>query len=470
MPDKRALAEGALIVPLLVYLFWLPLPFGSVTDAAQPLLVLPPLLICAAAALLRLRRPAEVLRPLRIWTIGAVLFTSVVAIQLLPLPALVLRILSPESARLWSDAGRIASLAGSAVPSAHPMSVDPATTFVHFFRVVAYAAIFLASALLFRRHRYRLALACVVGGAAVFESLYGVREAVLRRYAIWGWVNTLIFNRVTGTFVNPNHFAHYAAIVMPLGVYLCAVAWHETGPAEAPIGPRVVRLVEKRMIRFGAGVIICAACAVAILVAQSRGALVATVGGFAIVGALGSGRRHAVRRVVLIVLSAAAIVTIIVAFAGTEQTVERFRAIGEPSSIGGRGRDLVAAFGIWRRFPLFGSGLGTFAGVVSVTGVGDPGIIINHAHDDYVEIIATTGAAGFTAGMVPFLAGVVALALIAFRRNHDSSRLAAFRAAALTSIIISMLHALVDFNFFIPANPATLAAIAGAAVAITDRR
>ena len=37
--------------------------------------------------------------------------------------------------------------------------------------------------------------------------------------------------------------------------------------------------------------------------------------------------------------------------------------------------------------------------------------------------------------------------------------------AALTSLTIASVHALFDFNFFIPANPATLAAIAGAAVA-----
>jgi hypothetical protein len=45
-----------------------------------------------------------------------------------------------------------------------------------------------------------------------------------------------------------------------------------------------------------------------------------------------------------------------------------------------------------------------------------------------------------------------------------SWRRRAFKAAALTSIAIAMIHALVDFNFFIPANPITLAAIAGAAV------
>jgi hypothetical protein len=67
---------------------------------------------------------------------------------------------------------------------------------------------------------------------------------------------------------------------------------------------------------------------------------------------------------------------------------------------------------------------------------------------------------------VPLLGGFAALMRNAFGPEGEpmSWRRRAFKAAALTSIAIAMIHALVDFNFFIPANPITLAAIAGAAV------
>jgi O-antigen ligase len=93
-------------------------------------------------------------------------------------------------------------------------------------------------------------------------------------------------------------------------------------------------------------------------------------------------------------------------------------------------------------------------------------IIYNHAHDDYAEILGTTGALGFLVSFVPLLGGFVALTRNAFAADGEpmSWRRRAFKTAALTSIAIAMLHALVDFNFFIPANPITLAAIAGAAV------
>ena len=49
-----------------------------------------------------------------------------------------------------------------------------------------------------------------------------------------------------------------------------------------------------------------------------------------------------------------------------------------------------------------------------------------------------------------------------------SWRRRAFQVAALASLTIAMVHALFDFNFHIPSNPATLAAIVGAAVASVD--
>ena len=468
MTERRSAAELACRGLLLAYLCWLPMPFGSVTERAQLPLVAGALAICALAAFARAiaNGPLVPTRPFRLWVLGASLFTAVVAVQLLPLPNALLGLLSPESLRMWSDADRIASLAGVAAPAgAHPISIDPQITLVHLFRVLAYIAVFLAAALLMRRHRHRVALAFVLGVTAMFETLYGVREAALHRYAIWGWVNKLIFNRVTGTFVNPNHFAHYAAIVLPLGVYLSAQAWHDAAPSGVPWRRRIVRLIEKRFILFASGLAIAFSCLVAILVAQSRGALIAAVAGFAITGAVASGRRHALQRGLLIGVAGAALVAVIVLLFGFK--VSRFQE-AEMATLGGRGVTVKTAFELWKRFPLFGSGLGTFAEVSSMTGAGSAEVLINHAHDDYAELAATTGITGLLVALIPFVLGYVALARMAFQPESTWTR-RAFQAAALTSITIALVHALIDFNFFIPANPATLAAIAGAAVAVREQ-
>jgi O-antigen ligase len=454
----------------LAYLCWLPLPFGSVTERAQPPLIAGALVICALAALAVRGEGRPSL--FRFWSLAAILFLAVAALELVPLPDALLGLLSPEALRTWRDADHVAALAGVAAPARfHPLTVDPQTTSLHLFRVAAYFAIFLAAALLFRRRRHRVALAMALGATALFETLYGIRELVLGRHAIWGWVNGLIFNnRVFGTFVNPNHFAHYAAIVMPLGVYLSAQAWHDAAPDGAPLGRHIVRLMEKRFFRFACGAAIAIACLAAIVLAQSRGALVAAGGGFAVVGAMASGPRHALRRALLIAVALGAIGLVVVFLSGWKVAAR----LQEPelATFGGRAVPVKAALELWKRFPLFGTGLGTFGEMSSMTYAGSPEVISNHAHDDYVEVLATTGIVGLLAALIPFFTGYAALIRATFGVQAAELTWArrAFQAAALTSLTAALIHALIDFNFFIPANPATLAAIAGTAAALREQR
>jgi putative inorganic carbon (HCO3(-)) transporter len=477
-------AERACVLLLLVYLVWLPLPFGSNVPWAWKPLVLPPLILCAIAAIARTRHAAwfHMSRAYRVWTAGGIALAVIAALQLIPLPAPVLSVVSPESQSIWSGADRLAALARDApyVPLDHPITVDPNATWLELFRGIALFATFQAGALLIYSNRRRIAFAFVLSATAMFEVLYGVREAATRRYAIWGWVNRLIYDRVTGTYVNPNHFAHYLAIVLPLAAYLGAVAWHLSRGNHGRLALRqhIARLIERQLLLFSISVAACVACVAGILVGQSRGALAAVAGGLAIVIALVTPRldtaatrrdhaRRVVRRVSLAVIAFLVVVAGLVAFLGRERTVARFKTgEREQGTLVGRRIGIEAAVRLWRLFPLMGSGAGTFADVVSITQTEDLSKLYNHAHDDYAELAATTGTAGFVVAVGAFLAGLV----ISFRRYLNVTspmtwRGRAFGIAALASVTIAALHALVDFNFFIPANAATIAAIAGAAAA-----
>lgn len=471
MRDRQTVAEIATLALLLAYLVWVPLPFGSASDPAQTPLILPPLVICTIASLLLARRSAlHLTRPARLWALGGGLFIVFVALQLVPLPMPLLRVLSSRSARIWESAGRVAALTGAGAPSMHPISIDPAETAVQLFRVAAYVATFLAAMFVVRTRPRRVALAVVLALMAIFEALYAVRQTTMQRYEIWGWKNTLIFNRATGTFVNPNHFAHYAAIILPMAVFLCALAWHTAAPPGVPRGRRIVMLVEKRMTLFLFGAAAALACVAAMLVAQSRGAILATTAGFSCAGALVSGRRHAAARAVLIAVTVLAVFTGVF-FLLRQSTESKHLGEHDATMVQGRRAAVISAYRIWLDFPLFGSGAGTFETLAPrVQDPDDAEIIQNHAHNDYAELLATTGAIGFLLAFVPLMGGTAALGRVAFGRRaaQASWRRRAFCAAALTSIVIALAHALVDFNFYIPANPVTLAAIAGAATAVRE--
>ena len=469
-------AERGCLAVLCLWLLWLPMPFGSVVPRARIPLIVVPLATCLVAALLRLyttRDRMSTAQPTRAWMIwgnGALLFLLVPLVQLIPLPDGILATLSPGSHAIWTRATELASLAGVKTDALHPITVDPRATLLELFRLGAIYAAFTSAALLIRGGRRRIALASVLCVAALFETFYGVREAALERYAIWGWVNKLIFNRVTGTFVNPNHYAHYLAILLPMALFIAALVWYRAGTPQTPLARKVVLLFEHGILLFSFALLGAIACVAAVLLSQSRGALLSIAAGLLIVAAMLPGRR------LLRVGSAAAAGLVLVAalalFLGSERTVRRF-APGDidTQTFAGRRVGLSAAVALWQRFPLLGTGAGTFERVVSMEQREDLGKIQHHAHNDYAEIAATTGTVGFVLAMVTLLGGYAALVRMTFGppAAELSWRRRAWQAAALASLTIAMVHALFDFNFFIPANPATLACILGAAVATVDR-
>lgn len=467
-------AERGCLTILFAWLVWLPLPFGSVVERSRLPLIATPLALCLCACLLRLyatRDRTNTARPTRAWQIwgtGALAFLGVCALQLVPLTPGLLRVLSSESHAVWAAASRVAALAGATPRAAWPLTVDPRASLVEWLRLAALFATFTTSAVMVRTQVRRQALALCLALAAVFESLYGLREAALQRYEIWGWVNRLVFDRVTGTFVNPNHFAHYLAIVLPLTLFLFASLWRESGRGEEKPARRIVMLLERHALAVGFTALAALACLAALLLSQSRGALATLGAASLVVAAMLPGRR-----VLRIASAASAGVILIVAlalFLGSERTITRF----SPTDLGrqsvSRGQAVVTAGQIWKRFPVFGSGAGTFARVVSMEQDHDTDRIYHHAHNDYAELAATTGTLGFGVAIVTLAGGYIWLVRQTFGEGAYEITFVrrAYQTAALLSLTMAMLHALFDFNFYIPANPATLAAIAGAAVASVD--
>jgi O-antigen ligase len=467
MPNRRT-PRGELVALALLFAFllWVPLPFGSTPDPFQLPFVAGALFVCLAATLSMLLSASRLTLSAahRAWSAGAVLFMLLVALQLLPLPDGVLRVVSPESARIWGAAASVAALVAPLPAAAHTISIDPTVTTLHLFRLLAYFAVFTAGALLVRRHAWRLAFAVMLACGAAFQSAYGIREATLHRFSIWGWKNTLMFDRVTGTFVNPNHFANYLALVAPLGFFILSMAWHEASTVRAPLAVRLARLFERRVLPAAFGIATLLACVGGILLSRSRGALLALFAGCAVGLAAATGRR--LLRAAFFTAALAAAVLALALYLGRDRTtLGRVPTAEEALAGGGRRGGIETALAIWRRYPIFGSGLGTFSAIAPGLQPSDSEWFYNHAHNDYAEIAATTGLLGLLAFTIPLAIGLFFFVRAALFRPSGSWRRRAFHAAALASITVALVHALIDFNFFVPANAATLAAIAGAAVA-----
>ncbi len=467
--------ETACVAVFFAWLAWIPMPFGSVIERARLPLVVVPLSMCAVVATLRLfvtserSSTAQPTTPWVIWAGGSLGLIVLGALQLMPLPPSLLARIAPGSHTIWALGARLGALSTGHGARWWPLTVSPSDTRFELVRAASLAGVFMVSAILIRNHSRRRALAGVLCAIAVFEAIYGLREAALQRYEIWGWVNRLIFDRVTGTFVNPNHFAHYIAIVLPMALFLAAIEWHYAASPRAPVPYRLAAIMERGPILMGFALLAAATCVAAVLLAQSRGALLAIVSGVLVVAAMLPGRRMA--RVAFSGAAAVVVFGAVVYFLGSERTVRRFvPSQVEVETMVGRRIGIGAGMRLWGRFPVFGSGLGTFERVVLMEQDQDLAKIYHHAHNDYVEMAATGGAVGLAVVVAALAGGYVALVRLTFGAGCEDItwKRRAFQAAALLSLTIAMVHALYDFNFFIPANPATLAAILGAAVSSLD--
>ena len=109
-----------------------------------------------------------------------------------------------------------------------------------------------------------------------------------------------------------------------------------------------------------------------------------------------------------------------------------------------------AASQVVRDHPIGGAGLGTLVVVYPRYETFYDGKIVEHVHDDYMELLADSGLAGGLCG----LAFLIVLYRQA-RRNFETEQghfSRGLHAGAIVALSGLLLHSFVDFNLHVPAN------------------
>jgi len=110
-----------------------------------------------------------------------------------------------------------------------------------------------------------------------------------------------------------------------------------------------------------------------------------------------------------------------------------------------------------RAHPLFGTGFGTYATVYTTVQTTSLLNLVDHAHNDYLEITVELGIIG--AGLLfGLILSVLARGISAFYRLRQT-REGFLVLGSCGSILAILFHSLADFNLQIPANVLVLAAI-----------
>ncbi len=451
---------------LVIVPFAVPLPFGGITPEGR--LVVQALAFVIALLTAVSRQPRPSLRPVRIPASALAALAALGLVQLIPVPSFLLGVLSPRAHGIYRAAAESASRLGGPAPLSPRISLSPAETWHVVLLVLACAALLVSSFVLLRtRERRRVFFGALLAAAALH-----LARAVSSQIEA---------DRLTGTFVNPNHFAGWLEIVLPAAFVLIVLA--SSGPFR-PGRRHSVDFVERRIVAVAGAALLWGALAVGVGLSRSRGgllaALVVTVFLLALF-LLFPAHRHgshgadpdapkpswfATHGASVATFAAAALFAATVSGSGP---LLRFIAT-DPRDLDSDTRMQLWSLSLqaWREFPVFGSGLGSFLEAFRPFQPAELAGVVEWAHSDPLQILVTGGLLGLAIAVAAF--GSLFLGLVRALQEQPHREERAFALAGLGALLSLGLHGFVEFNFSLPAIPATLACVAGGALAATGWR
>jgi O-antigen ligase len=294
-----------------------------------------------------------------------------------------------------------------------------------------------------------LVLLAMFAGA---EALLGLVQVGMGGESIFYLRNDQAHGTATGTFVNRNHFACLLTMSLACGAAL-VLAEIERRPPPAGRGwwQRWLGAEGGSSIALG----VCVALGLAgLLLSSSRAGIFIGLSGLTLTVALARGTlERRTRTLVLLLLVAAALVPLL--RLGSGPLIERYRATAENLLPGSRTTVWADTLRIAADFPLSGCGFGSFGATYPLYRSPSVRVFYAHAHNDLLQALAEGGVAGL-AGLL-----LVALPLGPALSGALSRRKGTLGIGCAAGLLAILLHGLVDFNFHIPANAATAAALAG---------
>lgn len=430
-----------IVAAVFVATFW----FGAVEDQVRYLLFA--LAILASIGVVVTADNGSWIGRRSYWLLAA--FPLWILLSLVPLPNAVVKTLNPESARVW-DLVLPGSMLGclgvlpEAGSSFRPLTLDGSESWQFLFQVVAALMVFWAAASSADRAPHRrliLLWALALFGAA--EATYGLVQWLSSSPMVLWYEKEAYKDSATGTLINRNHFA--------MLLYLSIGALLTLARTRTEQSKRDPSRAEARQITL---VAIFAVLVAGLVASKSRAGL--ALGLLVIASGAAGLWRGASRPVRLISLALGLLIALPALWVAVPALIERAADVGidwsDPQS---RGAVLRLSADTIARYPVFGTGAGTFSQTFTFYRPKLMQVRYQEAHNDYLQIWVETGLIGLALAIAPVIA-VGARVLSARKQGGLSADLPVW-----VSLGAVALHEAVDFPLRIPSLLLLVALMAG---------
>ncbi|MBP1716482.1 MAG: rane protein of unknown function [Deltaproteobacteria bacterium] len=353
------------------------------------------------------------------------IFLSLILFQMIPLPPALLKILSPKTYELRQQLAFPFEGAGAGY---WPISLFPYATKVEFFKWAALIGLFI---FLLRWEGFGKGLKgmapylVTILMVGVAESLYGIFEFFSGHRHILHIHAPNLVNSVTGTFINPNYFAGYLLMVIPLSIH------------------RFTSLDGKTLLMwFGVIVMI-----LALIFSASRMGIACLLLSFGAITLLFKDP-HGERRLSRMLIFILALAVIWAAWLGLDAVIGRFLSVADDFKL----RPMIwkSTFQILKDFPFLGTGLGTFVQIFPIYWTFHIEGIVTHAENDFLQLASEAGLLGASILLATSVYFVVKTFSNPYSAAFSPGKYIA--TGGFVSILGLMLFSLMERNMQVPAN------------------
>lgn len=431
-------------------------------------------------------------------------FLVLILLQMTPLPPRAVQLLSPKTHEIYSETldeypremredrgerqiiegtqplGQRLEVGGKTQKSKNAegffenwrtLSVYPHATRTELLKVLSYLGIFLLIINYVDSKRKLMRISTIIVFSGIIVALLGIVQKVAGAPKIY-WFWEPLFKKDAsffGPFVNPNHFAGYMEMVIPLSIGLFIVKWGHLSKDKLR-GTREFLITignEEgcKLILFSFFIVLMVG---ALFLSSSRGGIISFLGSmvyllFMII------KREKGRQNIFIIIGLMVSVFSLLIWMGIRPLIEEFSSIQDLS----KDYDIQYRFQNWkdavklsRDFPLFGVGLETFSRIFPKYKTIELQYYYLYLENDYLQLLCALGIFGF---------GIFLWFILSFFR-HIGSGYSKYRVegissvryiflyGCLTGLIAIMIHSFWDFNMHIPSNALLLSMLMGLAI------